>query len=127
VGLRAKVRTLERIARGQVDSFELEDGSRCYYDPVSPDRFLHTMDCLGAQGDGQTTFPQPPETVRALLRARDRAAALEQVYQSGSFVIFPYEHEALVERGELVPRSMVAGRQLGEVLEDLSERREDGL
>ena len=29
--------------------------------------------------------------------------------------------EALVERGELVPRSLVAGRELGEVLEDLSE------
>ncbi len=121
MGLRAKVRALERIARGQVDSFELEDGSRYYYDPLSPERFLHTMDCLRAQGDGQTTFPQPPETVRALLRAKDRAAALEQVYGSGSFVIFPYDTEALVERGELVPRSMVVGRELGERLPDLSE------
>jgi hypothetical protein len=120
VGFRDKLRRFEQAARDHLASFELEDGSRYYYDPVSPERFLHTMDCLGAQGDGQTTFPQPPETVRALLRVRDRAAALEQVYQSGSFVIFPYEHEALVERGELVPRSMVAGRELGEELEDLS-------
>jgi hypothetical protein len=121
VGLRAKVRALERYARDQVDSFELEDGSRYYYEPLSPERFLHTMNCLRSQGDGQTTFPETPETVRAITRARDRAAALEQVYQSGSFVIFPYEHEALVERGELVPRSMVAGRELGEPLPDLSE------
>ncbi len=121
MGLRGKVRALERYARDQVDSFELADGSRHYYDPVSPERFLHTMDCLLAQGDDETTFPEPPETVRAITRARDRAAALEQVYQSGSFVIFPYEHEALVERGELVPRSMVAGRELGEWLPDLSE------
>jgi hypothetical protein len=47
--------------------------------------------------------------------------ALEQVYGSGSFVIFPYDTEALVERGELVPRSMVVGKELGEPLPDLSE------
>jgi hypothetical protein len=121
VGLRAKVRTLERIARGQVESFELADGSLHYYDPVSPERFLHTMNCLRAQGNGETTFPEPPETVRAITRAKDRAAALEQVYGSGSFVIFPYDTEALMERGELVPRPMVVGRELGEWLPDLSE------
>jgi hypothetical protein len=123
MGLRRWLSRLEHAARDnlEMESFELEDGSRYYYDPVSPERFLHSMECQDAQGDGETTFPQPPETVRALLRARDRAAALEQVYQSGSFVIFPYEHEALVERGELVPRYMVAGRELGEWLPDLSE------
>jgi hypothetical protein len=37
--------------------------------------------------------------------------------------MFPYEAEALIERGELVPRSMVAARELGEPseAEDLSE------
>jgi hypothetical protein len=34
---------------------------------------------------------------------------------------FPYEPETLVERGELVPRSMVVGRELGELLSNLSE------
>ncbi len=121
MGFRDKLRRFEQAARDHLDSFELEDGSRYYYDPVSPERFLHTMNCLGAQGDGQTTFPQPPETVRAITRARDRAAALEKVYGSGSFVIFPYDTETLVERGELVPRSMVVGRELGERLPDLSE------
>ncbi len=121
MGLRDKMRRLESALRGQVESFELEDGSRHYYDPVSPERFLHSMNCLRAQSEGETTFPEPPETVRAITRARDRAAALRQVYGSGSFDIFPYEPEALVERGELVPRSMVAGRELGEVLPDLSE------
>jgi hypothetical protein len=42
------------------------------------------------------------------------------LYPSGSFGIFPYEAEALIERGELVPRSLVAGRELGEPLPDLS-------
>lgn len=121
MGLRDKMRRLENALRGSLESFELEDGSRHYYDPVSPDRFLHSMNCLRAQGDGENTFPEPPETVRAITRAKDRSAALAQVYGSGSFDIFPYDTEALVERGELVPRSMVVGRELGEVLEDLSE------
>ena len=122
MGLRGKMRTLERLARGQVESFELEDGSRHYYDRVSGERFLHSMACLRAQGEGKTTFPEPPETLRANTRAKDRRAALAQVYHPGAFDIFPYDTEALVERGELVPRSMVAGRELGEVLEDLSEQ-----
>src|SRR5215210_1577213 len=120
--IRGWIKRLEHAAREDLASFELEDGSRHYYDPVSPDRFLHSMECLRAQGEGETTFPEPPETLRALLRAKDRAAALEQVYGSGTFDIFPYEPEALVEGGELVPRSMVAGRELGEVLEVLSEQ-----
>ena len=121
MALRGWIKRLEHAAREDLASFEREDGSRHYYDPVSPDRFLHSMDCLRARGDGETSFPDPPETLRAITRAKDRAAALEQVYGSGMWDIFPYDKEALIERGELVPRSMVAGRELGEVLEDLSE------
>jgi hypothetical protein len=88
---------------------------------ASPERFLHSMNCLLAQGESKTTFPEPPETVLALLRAKDRAAALAQVCGSGSFDTFPYDTGALVDRGKLVPRSMVVGRELGEPLEDLSE------
>jgi hypothetical protein len=121
MGLRDKMRRLENAMRGNLESFVLEDGSRFYYDPVSAERFLHSMACLRAQGEGKTTFPEPPESVRALLRAKDRAAALAQLYPSGSSDIFPYDAEAIVERGELVPRSMVVGRELGEPTEDLSE------
>ena len=35
----------------------------------------------------------------------------------------PYDSEALIERGEFVPVSMVAGRELGERAEDLSEQQ----
>jgi hypothetical protein len=66
-------------------------------------------------------FPELPETVKAIARARDRRAALNQLYPNEVFGIFPYELEALVERGELVPRSLVAGHELGEPLPDLSE------
>jgi hypothetical protein len=121
MGLKGKLRRLERAARGNLASFFLEDGTRHYFDPESGECFLHSMDCLHAQGEGETTFPEPPETVKAIARARDRAAALHQLYPGGSFGVFPYDVEALLERRELVPRSMVAGRELGEILEDLSE------
>ena len=122
MGLRDKLRRLERDASGELASFVLEDGSRHYFDPASGECFLHSMDCLHAQGsEAGEPFPEPPETVKAIARARDRRAALNQLYPNGSFGIFPYEVEALIERGELVPRSLVAGRELGEPLPDLSE------
>ena len=120
MGLRSNLRRLERGAREDLASFVFEDGSRYYFDPASGECFLHSMDCLRAQGDCEP-FPEPPETLKAIARARDRSAALNQLYPSGSFGVFPYEVEALIERGELVPRSLVAGRELGEPLEDLSE------
>jgi len=119
VGIRSWVKRLEHDARGDLESFVLVDGSRYYFDPISGDCFLHAMECLRAQNDGEP-FPEPPETLKALTKARDRAAALDQV-AGGTFDVFPYDKQALVERGELVPRSLVAGRELGESLEDLSE------
>ena len=119
MGLRDKLRRLERGANDHLRSFVLEDGSRHYYDPASGERFLHSCDCLRAQGSGEP-FPEPPATVKAIARARDRGAALGQVYPKG-VGMFPYEVEALAQRGDLVPRSLVVGRELGEPIEDLSE------
>jgi len=121
VTLRNWIKRLERGAREDLESFVLEDGSRFYYDPKSAECFLHSMDCLRAQGEGEITFPEPPETIKAIARARDKGAALHHLYPPGSFGVFPYDVEALLERGELVPRSMVVDRELGEPLEDLSE------
>jgi hypothetical protein len=120
MGLRGKLRRLERNANEDLASFVLEDGTRYYFNPTSAEIFLHSTACLRAQGDCEP-FPEPPETVKAIARARDRRAALHQLYPNGSFGMFPYEVEPLVERGELVPRSLVAGRELGEPLPDLSE------
>ena len=118
--LRDKMRRLERDARGNLDSFELEDGSRFYFDPASFEVFLHNSECLEAQSAGKTTFPEPPPVVKAIARARDRTAALKKVFEGG-YMVMPYDTEALVERGEFVPVSMVVGRELGEVAENLSE------
>jgi hypothetical protein len=119
--VRSWIRRLERAASEDLESFELLDGSRYFYNPTSAECFLHSMDCLRAQGEGEATFPEPPEMVKAIARARDRRAVLNRLYPPGFFSVFPYEVEPLVERGELVPCSLVAGRELGEVLEDLSE------
>lgn len=119
MGLKGKLDRLEAGLLDHLKSFVLEDGSRHYYDQTSGELFLHSMDCLRAQGDGETSFPEPPETIKALTKARDRATAVEQLATGP----FPYDIPALVEYGELVPRSMVAGRDLGEPLEDLSEPR----
>ncbi len=80
------------------------------------------LSCLKAQSRGETTFPAPPPVVKAIANAKNRAAAFDQVFEGDVFVL-PYEREALIERGEFVPRSMVAGRELGEgPLPDLSEQ-----
>jgi hypothetical protein len=86
-------------------------------------RLDHACDCIRAGYEGEP-FPEPPQTIKVLTRARNRAAALDTAC-GGGFDLFPYEREALVECGELVPHSLVAalvaGRELGEPLEDLSE------
>jgi hypothetical protein len=121
MGIKGWLKRLERGSREDLASLALEDGTRHYYDPESGECFLHNMDCLRAQGDCEP-FPEPPETVKAIARATDRRAALEQLYPGGSFGLFPYDPEALVERGELIPRSLVAGRELGDgPIPDLSE------
>src|SRR3712207_8562636 len=107
MGPRDKLRRLEAAVRGKLESFELEDGSRHYYDRVSGERFLQSMACLRAQARGESTYPEPPETLWAILRAKNRRAAFEQVYHPGAFDIFPYDTEVLVERGELIPRSEI--------------------
>ena len=107
MGLRQWIKRLERSATGELESFELRDGSRHYYDSAGGELFLHAMRCLRASfaTEGKA-YPDPPETIQALTRVavRDRAQALEQ--SAGD--TFPYDRQAFIERGELVERSMVA-------------------
>jgi hypothetical protein len=77
--IRIRMRQLEQAARCKLGSLELRDGSRHFYDQTSPERFLHSLDCLRTQVEGEPLLP-PPEDVRAIARAQDRAGALAQVY-----------------------------------------------
>jgi hypothetical protein len=123
MALRRQIKRLEREARGGLASFLLEDGTRHYYNPAGAELFLHMCDCLRAQGEGKP-FPEPPATIKAIARARNREVAYHQVRGGASMDLFPYELDALIERGEIVPRSLVHGHELGEGPndEDLSEQ-----
>jgi hypothetical protein len=71
VGLMGKLRRLERGAREDLGSFILEDGSRYYYNPESGECFLHACACIRAGYEGEP-FPEPPQTIKALTRARNK-------------------------------------------------------
>jgi len=102
--------------QGKLGSFELQEGGRYWFDSCSAhiELFGHAMNLLIADYKGEPR-PDPPEILRALTRAKDRKAALEGLYPSrGSMLFSVYDMEALVERGELVPRPFVAGGEIGE-------------
>ncbi len=115
MGLRGKLKSLEKALRGNLDSFELSDGTRYYFslEETWETAFIHMTDCLRAQAEG-VSFPEPPEICHAIARAKDRRGALEAIGGGRSALLLPYERDALVERGELIERSMVRGHELGE-------------
>jgi hypothetical protein len=107
MGLRDKLGRLEYKLRGNMESFVLEDGTRYYFDPRGGELFLHLCACLRADHAGRPR-PEPPATLQAVCRARDRRSAIAKVATDG---LAPYQLQALLERGELVPRSLVASRE----------------
>ena len=118
---------LEKALRGKLGSFELREGGSYWFDPSNTykELFLHASNSLRADYKGEPR-PDPPEILRALARAKDRKAALEGLYPTGGSMLFSaYDLEALVERGELVPRPFAVGREVGERAEDLSKDTRD--
>jgi len=122
MALQARFRRLERAMRDKLSYFELADGGQFYFDPQEAFKatFLYFMDSLRADYDREPR-PEPPKVLKAVTNAKDRREALSRIMAGSSFL--PVNREALVERGEFVPRSLVAGREYGdfEALEDLSE------
>ena len=116
--LSGRLRQLERTSREILRSFELADGSRFYFDPTSAEMFLHACECL--RNHDKPERPEPPELVKAVARAKERRATFREM-EGRAAGLFPYDAEVLVERGEIVPRSLVVGRELGEPAPDLSE------
>src|SRR5829696_1960663 len=122
MALRDRFRRLEKAMRDKLSYFELSDGRQFYFDPQEAFKatFLFFMDSLRADYDHEPR-PEPPGVLRAVADAKDRRQALSRVMGSSSFL--PVDEEALVERGEFVPRSLVAVREYGDFagLEELSE------
>jgi hypothetical protein len=114
VGLRNQLRRLERTLRGQRASFELQDGSTYWCDEGEAWQtiFTHGSDCLRADYQVRDR-PEPSDVLRAISKARDRRAAVGNLYSQGSFSLMAYDADALVERGEFVPRSFLAGVEYG--------------
>src|SRR5215212_3987434 len=124
MGPRRRLQRLEKAMQGKLGSFELQEGGRYWFDSCSAhiELFGHAMNSLIADYIGEPR-PDPPEILRALTCAKDRKATLEGLYPTGGSMLFSaYDMKALVERGELVPRPFVVGREVGERVEDpLSE------
>ena len=113
--LRARLARLQKAARGKLDSFEIEGGSRYHFDSSQAHITLFDYWCASLQAVHRgTPRPDPPPLLRAVADAKDRRRALEAVYPEGVSMWIPLEVEALVERGELVPRTLTAGRDVDE-------------
>jgi hypothetical protein len=108
MGLRDKLRRFEQAMSGHLASFELEDGSRFYYDPTSGERFLFWCECLCA--DSAHEWPEPPEVYKKLTEAKYPERALDEIGGGGSFSTFVYDPEVLVNERRLEPRSLVTYR-----------------
>jgi hypothetical protein len=91
--------------------FELVDGTQFSHDPktTASELLVYTSACARADYFGESR-PEPPEVLRACAQAKDREAAFVQLYPNrGSGPdrpALPIVPEALIERGELVPRSL---------------------
>ena len=107
MGLRDKLRCLEKAAQGKLAHFELADGRRYYFDPQESfkDTFLYFTDSMRAD-HAREPRPNPPALLQAVATARDRREALSRVMGGSSFL--PVDEEALVQRGEFIPHSLVA-------------------
>jgi hypothetical protein len=116
--LRTLLKNLKRDARGELESFVLEDGSRYYYDRLETYRelFLHAYDVQLGDAD---KWPEPPEIYRKICEARDPAAVLERLRPENSQGAFVnpaelYDTDALIRERRLVPLTHTP-------VEDLSE------
>ncbi len=109
MGLKGKLGKLQKAMLGKLGYFELQDGSRFYFDPqeafgITFLYFAHSIDADYLR----EPRPEPPELLKAVAAAKDRGEALSLVM--GTAAHLPIDREALIERGEIVPRSLVSGR-----------------
>ena len=123
MGLKRWLAQLDRRAQGSFASFVLLDGTTFYYNAASLTLIQHWIAC--ATAGHPDNWPEPPEAVRAVAKAKDPEAALESICGGGPEWI-PYDREALVTEREIRPVSLVAGLDVydQEDVPDLSEPSE---
>jgi hypothetical protein len=102
--MRSKLQRLERVARGNLEYFDLLDGSRYYYDRLetAKELFLHSIDCLRAVEE----WPESPEVYLKICQAKDVRGVLERFVPSDKpawFIDLPYDREVLISERRLVP------------------------
>src|SRR5215218_5716181 len=107
---RAWFRRLERAASGDMESFELLDGSTYYYDRLETykELFLHGYDVQLGDAD---KWLEPPEVYRKMCEAKDPAAVLEWFEPENPQSAFMnpaelYDTDVLVRERRLVPFSV---------------------
>ncbi len=127
MGKLSKLRCLEKQMRGQLAYFELTGGSRHFYEPeqVWWQLFGHHSDCIRADYRSEPR-PAPPEILEAVLRAKDRRSAVERLYAQDPAPPTAYDLEELVERGEFVPRSFLAGHSYESSVEHFARKNAGG-
>ncbi len=117
-----RLRRLQKAMQGNMDCIELA-ASLLGVEPEAAtvrELFGYFADSLRAV-HREEPRPEPPEILKAVANATDRESAFRQAYSQAPMPWCPLDITALVERGELVPRSLVAGRPVDEPIRDLAE------
>jgi hypothetical protein len=110
--LRNWVNRLERATGGGIVRVPLEDGTTAAVskDVAFKEMFEHFNAALSAVHRGEAR-PEPPEVLSVVARAHNRKAAYRALFGDGApFLLL--DEEALLERGELVPRQVSTDEDL---------------
>ncbi len=104
MGLKDKLKALQKRFEGGLDSFELESGERFYFDPghAFDVTFSFFAESLRAHYL-QKPRPAVPEILVAGSKAKDRRRALDKVLQGSTFL--PVDADELVLHGRFRPRT----------------------
>jgi hypothetical protein len=109
------IRRLENALRGNLESFELLDGSHYYYDPAE----AYKQSFLCAYGLQLGQVGEAPELYQKLCQAKNPAAVLERLAPENPQHAFVnpsalYDRDVLINERRLVPRVAEAPEELFE-------------
>jgi len=107
MGLKGRLRQLQKTARGRLAWLDLPDGTSFYYNPemTLPGLFRFAGDGLRAIRAGRD-LPEPPEVLRvigSLPTREDRECAFTAIYPKPSKPFVAYDVELFLASGEIKP------------------------